>query len=164
MIITGCSGLGVWYGEQYREQVKTLQQFIHILELFEGEIRYGKSLLAECCLRLSEKLDEPYKNIFLEIYQRSMEHSGEDFGEICRQCMSCGMKELTVKTGDRELLINCFAESGYEEDVLQLRVIEQTKQQLLQRLECVAKENVSKYKVALGMGVMSGLLLMILLI
>lgn len=164
MILVGCGGLGVWYGEQYREQVRTLQRFIHILELFEAEIRYGKCLLAECCLRLSEKLEEPYKGIFIEIYQKSMEYSGDSFGYICRQSMEYGMRELVAKTGDKELLINCFAKSGYEEDVLQLRVIEQTKKQLEQRLEYVSKENMSKYRVALGMGVMSGLLLVILLI
>ena len=43
-------------------------------------------------------------------------------------------------------------------------MIEQTKKQLEQRLEYVSKENMSKYRVALGMGVMSGLLLVILLI
>ena len=71
---------------------------------------------------------------------------------------------MAAKSEDKELLINCFVKSGYEEDVLQLRMIEQTKKQLEQRLEYVSKENMSKYRVALGMGVMSGLLLVILLI
>lgn len=164
MILIGCGGLGIWYGEQYRQQVSTLQYFAHILELFEAEIRYGKCLLSECCLRLAEKVEAPYKNIFCEIYQKSMEDTGEGFGYICRQSMECGMKGVAAKSEDKELLINCFVKSGYEEDILQLRMIEQTKKQLEQRLEYVSKENMSKYRVALGMGVMSGLLLVILLI
>ena len=164
MILVGCGGLGFWYGEQYRAQVRTLQYFIHILELFEAEIRYGRCLLSECCLRLAEKAEAPYKEIFFEIYQRSMEDTGEGFGDICRQSMECGMKELVAKEEDKELLISCFTKSGYEEDVLQLRVIEQTKKQLEQRLDYVSRENMSKYRVALGMGMMSGLLLVILLI
>lgn len=163
-ILLGCGGLGVWYGEQYREQVRTLRQFIHILELFEAEIRYGKCLLAECCLKLSEKLEEPYRTIFREIYQKNMEYSGESFGDICRRSMESGMKDVVVKAGDKELLVSCFEKSGYEEDTLQLRIIEQAKKQLEQRLECVSRENLPKYRVAIGMGMMSGLLLVILLI
>ncbi len=164
MILVGCWGLGMWYGEQYRAQVKTLQYFTHILELFEAEIRYGRCLLSECCLRLAEKVEVPYKNMFLEIYQKSMADTGEGFGDICRQSMECGLKEVVAKTEDKELLISCFAKSGYEEDILQLRVIEQTKNQLKQRLDYVSRDNMSKYRVALGMGIMSGLLLVILLI
>lgn len=157
-------GLGIWYGEQYKEQIYNLRYLCHILELFEGEIRYGKCLLSECCLRLSEKLEEPYKRTFLKVYQRSNENTGEGFAPICRECMEQEMKNLVINGDDKELFIRCFAGTGYEEDILQLRIIEQVKMQLSDRLKAVEKENASKYKVAMGMGVMSGLLLIILLL
>lgn len=164
MILAGCGGLGIWYGQQYQEQVRTLRYFIHILELFEAQIRYGKCLLAECCLKLGEKLEAPYKDIFYEIYRKSKEHSGESFEDICGRSMEEGMRNVVASFEDKELLINCFAKSGYEEDILQLRIIEQTKNQMAQRLEDMAGENMMKCKLALGMGIMSGLLLVILLI
>lgn len=164
LIFVGCAGLGLWYGDRYKEQVYNLRYLCHILELFEGEIRYGKCLLTECCLRLSEKLEEPYKRTFLRIYQKSNENTGESYALICRECMETELKDLVINQEDRELFIRCFAENGYEEDILQLRIIEQTKKRMSDRLETVEKDNISKYKVAMGMGVMSGLLLIILLI
>ena len=47
---------------------------------------------------------------------------------------------------------------------MQLRMIEQGKRQLEDRLCVMEGEAASKYKLALGMGVMSGLLLIILLL
>ncbi len=164
MIFAGCAGLGVWYGRLYREQVKTLRQFCRILDFFEAEIRFGRCGLPECCLRLAQRSEEPFQNCFWNIYERYSENNGESFQTICGECLEQGLQNLVVQREDREVFMRCFASGGYEEDVLQLRVIEQSREQLSERLVLTERENVSKYKLALGMGVMSGLLLIILLL
>lgn len=164
MIFAGCAGLGAWYGNRYRNQVQALRQFCYILELFEGEIRYGRSLLAECCYLLAGRMEQPYRNCFLQIYEKMQENEGESFRKICEGCLRSGLKEVEAKEEDKDLFIQCFSEAGFQEDVLQMRMIEQGKKRLSDRLCRVEGESVSKCKLALGMGVMSGLLLIILLL
>ncbi len=164
MIFAGCSGLGVWYGKQYREQIKTLRSFCRILEYFEAEIRFGRAVLSECCLKLADRTQEPFRSSFYDIYDKFYENSGESFGDICRESLENGLKNLVVKKEDKEVFINCFSSGGYEENLLQIRLIEQAREELADRLALAEQENASKYKLALGMGVMSGLLLIILLV
>lgn len=164
MILAGCAGLGVWYGNRYREQVQALRQFCCILEILEGEIRYGRCVLAQCCLQVAKRTQDPFRKSFLQVYEKMQQNEGESFGEICESCLRAGLKDVVAKTEDKELFIQCFARVGFQEDVLQLRMIEQGKKQLEDKLCMVEGEAASKYKLALGMGVMSGLLLIILLL
>lgn len=164
MIFLGCTGLGVWYQHRYLEQVRILRQFCYILEMLEGEIRYGRYVLSECCLKLAERVGEPFKESFRQIYERMLQNTGESFGEICESCLPAKMKDVVAKPEDKEVFIQCFSRTGFQEDILQLRIIEQGKEQLTSRLREVEKESIPKCKLALGMGVMSGLLLIILLI
>lgn len=164
MIFAGCTGLGAWYGNRYREQVQTLRQFCYILELLEGEIRYGRCVLAQCCLQVAEHTREPFRQSFLRVYERMQQNGGESFEEICEDCLKTGLKEVVAKTEDKEIFIHCFSKVGFQEEVLQLRMIEQGKSRLEDRLYAVEREAVSRYKLALGIGVMSGLLLVILLL
>ena len=163
MIFAGCAGLGVWYGSRFQCQISVLKDFCHMLELFLGEIRFGRSTLPECCLRLAQRMEEPYKACFDEIYERSLENSGESFEELCSTSLAQGLKGVEASWEDKELFINCFAKSGYEEDVLQLRVVEQTKAELEKKLTLMEAQASSRYRLSLSLGAMSGLLLIILL-
>ena len=164
MIFAGCAGLGVWYGKRYREQVQVLREFCRILEILEGEIRYGRCVLAQCCLQVANKTNEPFRQCFLNVYESMLQNGGESFEEICETCLKDGLKNVVANTEDKEVFIQCFSRAGFQEDILQLRMIEQGKNRLTDRLCAVEGEAISKYKLALGMGVMSGLLLIILLL
>lgn len=162
MILAGCSGLGVWYSLQFKKQLKTLQQMCRILELFEGQIRFGRCTLPECCLHLAERVEEPYKESFLHIYEEACENTGESFGQICGRQLKKDLQKLTAEKGDKELFIACFGKCGFEEDRMQLRTIEQTREELEDRLSALSGENASKCRLALSLGAMSGLLIVIL--
>ena len=164
MIFAGCAGLGVWYGKRYQEQVQALREFCYILEILEGEIRYGRCVLAQCCLQVAKRTREPFRQSFLQVYERMLQNSGESFEEICVNCLKDGLKDVEANAEDKEIFIQCFSKAGFQEDILQLRMIEQGKNRLAQRLCTVEGEAAAKYKLALGMGVMSGLLLIILLL
>ena len=85
MILIGCIGLGLWYSSQFQKQLKDLREMCGILELLLGEIRFGRSTLPECCFHMVERVEEPYKNCFREIYESACRNQGESFGEICRE-------------------------------------------------------------------------------
>lgn len=164
MIFAGCAGIGMWYGNRYREQVQVLRDFCYILEILAGEIRYGRCVLAQCCLQVAKRTQEPFRQSFMQVYERMLQNGGESFEEICEGGLKEGLKDIAAKAEDKEIFIQCFSKAGFQEDILQLRMIEQGKRQLEDRLCVMEGEAASKYKLALGMGVMSGLLLIILLL
>ena len=164
MILAGCSGLGLWYSMQFQQQLHNVQEMCRILELFQGQIRYGRCTLPECCLQLAERAREPYKSCFEEIYEAACLNAGESFGQICQERLEGTMHRLVADKADKELFLSCFTKCGFEEDLMQLRTIEQTKEELEDRLQRLSKENNSKCRLALSMGAMSGLLLVILFI
>lgn len=162
LIFVGCSGLGAWYSLQFRKQLATLQYMCRILELFMGQIRFGRCTLPECCMRLTEWVEEPYKSSFKAIYEQAYGGEGERFGLLCRQQLEQDLQGLVVDKEDRELFVSCFAGGGFEEDRMQIETIEQNKLLLLERTNRISQENVSKCRLALSLGTMSGLLLIIL--
>ena len=164
MIFAGCAGIGVWYGNRYHEQVRTLRAFCYILEILEGEVRYGRCVLAQCCFQVAKRVEEPFRQSFMQIYERMLQNRGESFEEICECGLKEGLKHVVAKTEDKEIFIQCFSKAGFQEDILQLRMIEQGKKQLADRLCAIEQAVAAKCKLAVGMGVMSGLLLIILLL
>lgn len=162
MIFMGCSGLGAWYSLQFRKQLATLQEMCRILELLLGQIRFGRCTLPECCLQMTERVEEPYRSSFLAIYEAACLNEGESFGQLCEARLQQDLQKLVADKADRELFISCFTKSGYEEDRLQLRMIEQTKEELEEQYHRLSQENSSKCRLALSLGTMSGLLLIIL--
>ncbi|MBQ7774308.1 MAG: stage III sporulation protein AB [Lachnospiraceae bacterium] len=162
MILLGCSGLGLWYSMQFQGQLKNLREMCHILELFLGEIRFGRSTLVECCLQLTKRVEEPYRGSFMRIYEAACRNQGEPFGELCNACLTEGLKKLVVDKADKDKFISCFSNCGFAEGSMQLRTIEQSKEQLEERLHALSRENTSKCRLALSLGTMSGLLLVIL--
>ena len=162
MILTGCSGLGLWYSMQFRGQLKNLREMCYVLEMLLGEIRFGRSTLVECCLRLAERVEEPYRGSFLQIYERACMNQGESFKELCTVCLTEGMENLVADKTAKEKFIACFSNCGFEEGSMQIRTIEQTKEELEERLHELSRENTSKCRLALSLGTMSGLLLVIL--
>jgi len=162
LIFAGCSGLGAWYSQQFRKQLKELKNMCRILELLMGQIRFGRCTLPECCLELAERVEEPYKSSFRAIYDRSCNSTGESFGQLSEAQLQQDLQALVADKTDKEVFISCFAGRGYEEDRMQIRIIEQSKQQLEERVQVLSGENATKCRLALSLGTMSGLLLIIL--
>ena len=164
MILIGCIGLGLWYSSQFQKQLKDLREMCGILELLLGEIRFGRSTLPECCFHMVERVEEPYKNCFREIYESACRNQGESFGEICREHFEEILQSMVVNKEDKARFLACFQQSGFAEGRMQLRVLEQTKEELEGLLEVLSKEKESRCKLALSLGTMSELLLVILFI
>ncbi len=162
MIFLGCSGLGLWYSRQFQKQYRDLQEMCRILELFAGHVRYGRSTLPECCMVLTERVGEPYKSSFLHIYNEACSNEGECFGILCEETLRKELKTLNVDKTDKELFISCFSKCGFAENIMQLRIIEQSREELEQKAKALNKENPSKCRLALSLGTMSGLLLIVL--
>ncbi len=163
MIFAGCAGLGVWYGAQFRERIRVLKEFCYVLELFLSEIRFAKCTLPEGCMRVAQRVKEPYASLLAAIYVQSCENTGESFGELCRKILVEGLIGESVGEEDKALFVECFVNSGFEEDIMQLRVMEQAKAELEKKIILLEEGLTSRCRLALSLGTMSGLLIIILL-
>ena len=164
MIVTGCFGMGLWYRQQFIRRLQVLRVLLGILELLMGEIQYGKATLPECCKRVGERQTEPYRSALLQIYQVMSRNNGECFPKVFRENMEACLKEVPLSGEDREHFLAFAAGESFEDGRMQLRAIERSRELLLLSTEKMEKENAEKCRMAVGLGAMSGLLLVIILL
>ncbi len=122
--------------------------------------------MPECCSHIATHLAEPYKSCFLHIYERMREKSGMVFGQVFQEELSACLKEVPLTEGDKKIFFTLFSDSenGYGDKSMQIRAIEQNKELLQHVISRLEQENTEKCRMAVGLGVMSGLLLLVILI
>lgn len=164
MIVSGCMGLGLWYRQQFLGRLQSLRNLDGILELFMSEIRYGKATLPECCRRLSEHLPDPYRACFRDIFMEMQENTGESFEEVFQRHMRACLSSLPLTKEDEEIFLHFTQDGGFTEGKMQLRAIEQSRELLGNVIAQLQTEIGEKCRMAVGLGAMSGLLLLIVLL
>ena len=164
MIIIGCLGLGMWYRGQFILRLKNVRSLQGILEMLMSEIRYGKTPLPECCKRIGERQPEPFGEAFLGIYHCMQENPGESFPKVFCEIMEKCLQKLPVTKQDKEDFLAFAVGQSFEDGSMQLRTIERSKELLEATAKRLDKENTEKCRMAVGLGAMSGLLLVVILL
>lgn len=162
LIFVGCMGLGLWYSMQFRLRIHNLKQMCHILSLMEGQVRFGRSTLPECCIQIAQRVEDPFKSSLQDIYRKVNQNTGSNFGQVCRQCFKEHLKKLVVSEQEKEQFIACFANNGFEEDGMQIQNILQERQELEAGLKELSDNLASRCRLAISLGTMGGLLLVII--
>lgn len=135
-----------------------------IVEIMMSEVRYSKATLPECCGRMAERLEEPYRQALKETASYCRDNTGVKFGQVFRERMEECMKELPLHKEEKSLFLEFASGSGFEDGRMQLRSMEQYHEQLQAGIIQQEKELAEKSRMALGLGAMSGLLLVIILL
>ena len=92
------------------------------------------------------------------------DNRGEIFGQVFRETMEECLKGLPLTGEDKLNFLTLFSDNGFEDEGMQIRSIEQSKELLQQTIGRLEKENAEKCRMAVGLGAMSGLLLVIILL
>lgn len=145
-------------------RINCLRDLQQIQELFISDIRYGRATLPECCNRLAERLQEPYRACFCAVYERMRENAGEVFGQVFREEMKTCLDKLPLAETDKESFLSMFPECGFEEERMQIGTIEQNRELLQRTITELEQDNKEKCRMAVGLGALSGLLLVVVLI
>lgn len=156
--------MGLWYRERLTGRLSCLRDLQRIQELFISEIRYGRATLPECCSRLAERLQEPYRACFHAVYERMRENAGEVFGQVFREELKPCLDKLPLAETDKESFLSLFPECGFEEERMQIGTIEQNRELLQRTITELEQEHKEKCRMAVGLGALSGLLLVVVLI
>ncbi len=163
MILTGCVGTGLWYRSRFLGRIRTLRQLAAILELLCSGIRYGRETLPECCGRVASRLPEEYRGAFQRIADRMRENTGESFAAVFAEETGKVLETLPLKEADRQEFLRFAAQGSFADGEMQLRVIEQSREQLLKTEAVLEGESANKCRMAIGLGVMSGLMIILVL-
>lgn len=73
------------------------------------------------------------------------------------------MKELPLKPEDREAFLRFLPESGYMDGQMQLLSIQRSRALLEETMDRLERDNGEKCRLAVGLGAMSGILLVLIL-
>ena len=164
LIFSGCTGLGLWYREQFLGRIKVLRTMTAVLEMLMSEIRYGKSTLPECCGEIATRVEEPFKDALWQIGRMCQKESGGVFQEVFRKRMTEAFEKTPLKQEDREIFLAPFCGQGFLDGQMQLKSIEQSLAQIKDTIRILSEEQREKCRMAVGLGVMSGLLLIIIMV
>lgn len=82
MIVCGCLGLGIWYRQQFLGRLHRIRELIAILEQWSSEVRYNRSTLPECCLRIGNCREDRLGRICKEVYEEYITSEGSGFLEM----------------------------------------------------------------------------------
>lgn len=163
MIFSGCLGLGIWYRGQLTGRIRALRMLRGVLDLLTSQVRYGRATLPECCQNVAAQLSPPFDQAFRTVAVRMQENTGASFAQVFREQLEERLGELPLTSDDRETFFQFVSETGYLDEQMQLRVMEQSGEQLTGTAERLEKESAEKCRMALGLGIMSGLLLILVL-
>ena len=163
MIVSGCTGLGLWYRAQFFGHIRALRILENILELLAGEVRYGRATLPECCGHIEGYLESPFREAFRKIHVRMGKNEGLSFGEVFREEIISGLETLPLQADDREEFLRFALQTGFADGQMQLRTLEHSVEILKGKRTKLEKENAEKCRMAVGLGAMSGLLILLVL-
>lgn len=164
LIITGCTAIGFFYKERFRDGLWHLRSMQQILELFMSEIRYGKSTLPECCGNIASKVVQPYGEGLMRIWEDMKGPAGAGFVENWNTYMGGAIEKAPVTKQEKEMFLGFASCLGLSDNQMQVRAIEQYRDMLASAIKLRETELEKQSRMATGLGIMSGLLLAVILI
>lgn len=164
MVIFGCSNIGFYYRRELREGLHHMRILRQILEMMMREIRYNKSTLPECCRQVGKNVEEPYDEVLAQIYRLMSSQSGYCFSECWQQEMGKCLSGLPISGKEKQMALGLASCGSLNDCDMQIRAIEQYRDMI----ECAVRRREETLhrqgKMAAGLGIMSGLLLVVILI
>ena len=152
LILLGCFGMGLWYRQQFLGRLYTIRELIRILEQWISEIRYNGSTLPECCRQTGRQRKDMLGEICTEVYREYAET--EDAGFL----------ELAEKSFRRQLRMLPLKKEDIADETMQIKSIELSRQGLEHTADMQQREITQKCRLSVGLGAMSGLLILLLLV
>lgn len=164
LILTGCLGLGLWYRQQMVQRLHFTRALICILEQWISEIRYNRSTLPECCRQIGRQRTDRLGEICDNVYREYEETEGVRFLELAGISFRRQLQTLPLKKEEVEAFLLFMGKEGYTEEAMQIRAMELSRQRLEETAEAQQREISAKCRLSVGLGAMSGLLILLLLV
>lgn len=162
--MSGCVGMGISKVREEKRRTWELRQIKRIITRIQNEMIYGKRTLPEICFLLSGCMEQPYQEIFYNIYQKLGENRGVVLEKLWKEQMENGLKELPLKKEEKDILYTLPEHLGIQDETMQAADIGQSLDMVTERVRRAEAEYESKAKVIMSLSVTAGLFISILLL
>lgn len=171
-------GLGIKVAVEMGKRVEQLREIERIMNYLEGEITYRHSLLAEACLRASDRTKEPFCN-WLSIIAEKTENQTEEifdeeftdeengttsFSDIWEDSIDYLQNESCLTKKDIKELLAFGQALGYLDINTQQMGMHLEKEQLHTRIQRLSEELTNKMKISVILGTLGGIFIVVMLI
>ena len=164
LIVGGCAAFGMLERFRLGLRLRQLKQAGELMKSLESEITYGKAALADACRETAGRMEEPYAEFLMHVFETCCQNEGRAFGDIWKQELAESRKKLLLNPEETGLLEQFGVCSGYMDLGLQEAGVQRIGQELKKRMEETERENADRMKVSLCLSAAGGIVLAMLLI
>lgn len=163
LIVLSTTLAGFRMGEVYRARIGDLYTLKKMVQLFDGEIRYGNALLEEVFVSAGRRLSAPFGLFLTKTGEVLSGLPGSLLGDIWEKEVRESLKRTFLTEKDREELILFGRQLGHLDIQMQQKVLLQYETVLDREIEKLQSEAAKKQRLYRTLGVLSGLFVFILL-
>lgn len=161
LVVAGCSGLGIWYRARLQDGIIQLQRLKQLLELLMSEIRYHNATLPESCRLAGKRMPRPWGEALLQIWEKLEKDMGMGFGESWREEIGLHLEDLPISEREKEVVLGVAECEGFCDAAMQLSALEQHRDLLEDTIKRRKEQLQEQGRMAVGLGILGGLLLVI---
>lgn len=163
LAVIGCAGFAGNICIDGAERLALLKKVKSIYESMQYYISYQKATIPETLRKLAEKEKEPFGEAFVQIDERVCV-KGEDLPSAWKSSMEKALETLPLTKAERKLVMDFPESLGFMEENAQAGALDELLREINLRIEELEKEQKSKNKMIMSLGVAAGVLISILLL
>ncbi|RWZ60106.1 stage III sporulation protein AB [Halobacillus fulvus] len=162
IVLTVTTWAGFDLASRFQKRPGHIRQWKNALQMIEAEMVYGQSSLWEVCANLSHHLPSPTNQFFKSI--GDVEGPCRDFAELWTSSLKKHWPWNALSKSEWEILVQFGRSLGQHDLTQQQKQIQLALHHLDRELHEALESGVKYQKMARGMGVLSGVLVIILII
>lgn len=163
MVFFAVAGLGFYQAGKIRKGYEELVYLKKIIVMLRGEINYSVSLMSEIFSDMSERLRDPYAEIFKRLSREMDENQGGNFSEMWNEIVIKSLRGSILCDKDSDKLKELGENLGFLDKDMQMNYINL----YLENLNLSIEENRDKAqtdeKLSKVMGILTGIFIIVFL-
>lgn len=163
MLILGVTGVGYQYVEKEEKIIRVIERWEHMMQMFISEITYKKQPLALACYEIGEKLGEEEGAYLKEISLQMQKKDSTKFKEIWESKWQKYIEEKGMNEVLRELINEFGILTGFEDETVQKKMIEEQKEKWKGERVKIQKEHRERKRIVLLLSSCLGIIAVLIL-
>ncbi len=161
LLLTGCTGLGMSFAEDYRERIRVLSQIDKMLCFLSDRILTEKDSLPEAFFHTSNRFEGTWKRFLKEMYEETENQNGKTLEEIWRE-KSSHLQNL-MEERDYIFFQDAMKQTGFSTETGQLGAFKDYQARIREQLKELTEQKKEKCKLYQSLGIMCGILIIVIL-
>ncbi|MCM1160835.1 MAG: stage III sporulation protein AB [Roseburia sp.] len=161
LLLTGCTGLGMCFVEDYKERIQVLSKIQKMLCLISDRILSEKDSLPEAFFHTGSRFEGKWRQFLREMYEETEKRNGKTLEEIWKEKSS--ILQGVIKERDFPAFREAMKQTCFHTQAGQLSALKDYQMKMEEDLKELTEQKKEKCKLYQSLGIMSGILLIIIL-